>query len=116
MIILILNSCLMFKENGIEVKVINDSSEPIVDVEFTTSEKVKVIKIDQIKPNEIKTEFLSMQKNKSDGNYILTFTRTNGKRELIKGGYYTNGGSLDNWVDFVVKNDTTIVKFDGPIY
>jgi hypothetical protein len=37
----------MFKENGIEVKVINDSSDPKIDVKFTTSEKVKVIKIDQ---------------------------------------------------------------------
>ena len=116
MIILTLNSCFMFKENGIEMKIKNDSSEPITNVEFTTTEKLDVIKIDRIEPNESVTEFLSMRKNKTDGAYSLTFTRANGKKEISGGGYYTNGGSLDHWVDFIVENDTTIVKFDGPIY
>ncbi len=116
MIILTLNSCFMFKENGIEMKIKNDSSEPITNVEFTTTEKLETIKIDRIEPNESITEFLSMRKNKSDGAYSLTFTRANGKKEISGGGYYTNGGSLDHWVDFIVEKDTTIVKFDGPIY
>jgi len=106
----------MFKENGIEMKIKNDSSEPITNVEFTTTEKIEIIKIDKIEPNESVTEFLSMRKNKSDGAYSLTFTRANGKKEISGGGYYTNGGSLDHWVDFKVENDTTIVKFDAPIY
>lgn len=98
------------------MKIKNDSSEPITNVEFTTTEKLEVIKIDRIEPNESVTEFLSMRKNKTDGAYSLTFTRENGKKEINRGGYYTNGGSLDHWVDFIVENDTTIVKFDGPIY
>ena len=106
----------MFKENGIEMKIKNDSSEPITNVEFTTTEKLEVINIDRIEPNESVTEFLSMRKNKSDGGYSLTFTRANGKKEISGGGYYTNGGSLDHWVDFIVENDTTVVKFDGPKY
>jgi len=116
LIILTLNSCFMFKENGIEMKIKNDSSETITNVEFTTTEKLNVIKIDQIEPNESVTEFLSMRKNKTDGGYSLTFTRANGKKENNKSGYYTNGGSLDHWIDFTVKNDTIIVKFDGPKY
>ncbi len=116
MIILTLNSCFMFKENGIEMKIQNDSSEPITNVKFTTTEKLDVIRIDRIEPNKSVTEFLSMRKNKTDGDYSLTFTRADGKKEKSGGGYYTNGGSLDHWVDFTVKNDTTIVKFDGPIY
>ena len=116
MTILTLNSCFMFKENGIEMKIKNDSSEPITNVEFTTTEKLEVINIDRIEPNESVTEFLSMRKNKSDGGYSLTFTRANGKKEISGGGYYTNGGSLDHWVDFIVENDTTVVKFDGPKY
>ncbi|WP_238320922.1 hypothetical protein, partial [Neotamlana nanhaiensis] len=116
MIILTFNSCFMFEENGIEMKVKNDSSEPITNVEFTTTEKLDVIKIDRIEPNESVTEFLSMRKNETDGAYSLTFTRADGRKEISGGGYYTNGGSLDHWVDFTVKNDTTIVKFDGPIY
>jgi hypothetical protein len=106
----------MFKENGIEMKIKNNSSEPITNVEFTTTEKLDVIKIDRIESNESVTEFLSMRKNKTDGAYSLTFTRTNGKNEISVGGYYTNGGSLDHWVDFKVENDTTILKFDAPIF
>ncbi len=106
----------MFKENGIEMKIKNDSSEPITNVEFTTTEKLELIKIDKIEPNESVTKFLSMEKNNSDGAYSLTFTRENGKNEISGGGYYTNGGSLDHWIDFIVKKDTTIVKFDAPIY
>jgi hypothetical protein len=116
MIILILNSCFMFKEDGIEMKIKNDSSEPITNVEFTTSEKLEIIKIDRIEPNKSVTEFLSMRKNKTDGAYSMTFTRANRKKEISGGGYYTNGGSLDHWVAFIVKKDTTIVKFDAPIY
>lgn len=98
------------------MKIKNDSSEPITNVEFTTTEKVNMIKIDRIEPNESVTEFLLMRKNKSDGAYSLTFTRASGKKEVSGGGYYTNGGSLEHWVEFIVENDTTIVKFDAPIY
>ncbi len=98
------------------MKIKNDSNQPITNVEFTTTEKLEVIKIDRIEPNKSVTEFLSMRKNKTDGAYSLTFTRANGKKAISGGGYYTNGGSLDHWVDFIVKNDTTIVKFDAPIY
>lgn len=115
-IILTLNSCSMFKENGIEMKIKNNSSEPITNVEFTTTEKIEIIKINKIEPNESVTEFLSMRKNKTDGAYSLTFTRANGKKETSSGGYYTNGVSLDHWIDLIVENDTTIVKFDGPGY
>jgi hypothetical protein len=115
-LILSLNSCFFYKKDGIEMKIKNDSSEPITNVEFTTTEKLEVIKIDRIEPNKSITEFLSMRKNKSDGAYSLTFTRASGKKEISGGGYYTNGGSLDHWVDFIVENDTIIVKFDAPIY
>ena len=115
-LIITLNSCFFYKKDGIEMKIKNDSSEPITNVEFTTTEKLDVIKIDRIEPNESVTEFLSMRKNKSDGAYSLTFTRASGKNEISGGGYYTNGGSLDHWVDFIIENDTTIVKFDAPIY
>ena len=106
----------MFNKNGIEMEIKNNSNQPITDVEFTTSERLEIIKIDRIEPNESVTEFLSMDQNKSDGFYWLSFTRPNGEKEISGGGYYTNGGSLDHWVDFIVENDTTIVKFDGPIY
>ena len=115
-LILSLNSCFFYKKDGIEMKIKNNSSEPITNVEFTTTEKLEVIKIDRIEPDKSVTEFLSMRKNKSDGAYTLTFTRASGKKEISGGGYYTNGSSLDHWVDFIVENDTIIVKFDAPIY
>lgn len=116
MLIFSLNSCLESKENGIEMKIKNDSSEPITNVEFTTTEKLNVIKIDRIEPNERVTEFLSMRKNKTDGAYSLTFTRANGKKEISGGGYYTNGGSLDKWVKFEIKSDTIFAEFSGTGY
>tara|TARA_R110002051_G_scaffold319870_2_gene404422 strand:- start:794 stop:1174 length:381 start_codon:yes stop_codon:yes gene_type:complete len=109
-IILTFCACTFYKKDGIEMKIKNDSSEPITNVEFTTTEKLEVIKIDRIEPNESVTEFLSMRKNKTDGAYSLTFTLANGKKEISGGGYYTNGSSLDHWVDFIVENDTTIMK------
>ena len=116
MIILTLNSCIMFKENGIEMEIKNNSNEPITNVEFTTSEKLEVIKIDRIEPNESVNEFLSMRDNQFDGTYSLIFNRANGKKEISVGGYYTNGSSLNKWVKFEVKNDTTIVEFSGNGY
>jgi RNA polymerase sigma-70 factor (ECF subfamily) len=38
------------------------------------------------------------------------------KKEKSGGGYYTNGGSLDRWVKFEIKSDTTFVKFSGTGY
>ncbi len=112
--ILTLNSCFMFKNNGIEMTIKNHSNKPITNIEFTTTEKLSVIKVDRIEPNESITEFLSMRKNKTDGAYSLVFTRANGEKETADVGYYTNGFSLEIGVDFTIKNDTTIVNFDLP--
>ena len=108
-----MSSCFLLKENGIEMKIHNNSDESISNVEFTTTEKLESIKIREIGPNSSVWAFLPMKKNKSDGAYSLTFTRSNGKKETSGGGYYTNGGSLDDWVDFKVENDTILVKFSG---
>ncbi|WBL26763.1 hypothetical protein [Zunongwangia sp. HGR-M22] len=115
-LIISLNSCFFYKKDGIEVNIKNNSSETISKIEFTTSEKVKFLNFDSIEPNKSVREFLPMSKNESDGAYLLTFERADGKNETCGGGYYTNGSSLDHWVDFFVENDTTIVKFDAPIY
>ena len=116
LIILTLNSCSMFEENGIELVIENNSKKPITEVEFTTSERLEVIKIDRIESNESVTEFLSMAENKSDGFYWLTFTRFDGKKEISGGGYYTNGAPIDKWVKYEIKSDTTFSKFSGTKY
>ena len=103
----------MFNENGIEIEIKNNSSQTITDVEFTTSERLEIIKIDRIEPNESVTEFLSMEQNKSDGFYWLSFTRPNGEKDISGGGYYTNGDALNKWVKFEIITDTTYSTFSS---
>ena len=40
MLCLTLSSCFMFKDDGIEVKIKNNTNEPITNVEFTTTERI----------------------------------------------------------------------------
>ena len=115
MIILTLSSC-SFKDTGIDLEIKNNSNDTITDVEFTTSERLEIIKIDRIEPNESVKEFLSMEKNQSDGFYWLSFKRSDGKPEITGGGYYTNGGPIDKWVKFEIESDTTYYKFSGTGY
>lgn len=102
------NSCYLFRENGIELEIKNNSDKAISDIKFTTSENLSSIHFKTINPDENVSDFLNMNENKSDGGYILEFTRINGKRETSGVGYYTNGGSLDSRVIFKIENDTVI--------
>jgi len=113
LLVLILNSCFIDSENGIKVEIINNSNEPITNLEFTTSENLEVIRFDKIEPNETVNEFLSMEKNQIDGSYSLTFNRVNGQTEFSISGYYTNGAALDKKVKYIVEGDTTLVEFIG---
>ena len=109
--LLSLNSCFLLKENGINIEIKNKSNFPIENVKFYTSEKLTDIKFDKIEPNQTVENFLSMKDNKIDGSYILEFNRIGGVKEYSGGGYYTNGGSLDELVQFEIQKDTTLVKF-----
>ncbi len=80
-----------------------------------TSENLAELKFDIIKPNGNVSDFLTMKDNKSDGDYVLEFTR-NGKMETKGYGYYTNGGALDRWVKFEIDNDTITQKFSEMTY
>ncbi|MFI5450792.1 hypothetical protein ACHMWN_01420 [Pedobacter sp. UC225_61] len=51
-----------------------------------------------------------MTKNKIDGEYRLTYKK-NGKYHFAKGGYYTNGRSLNYSMNIVIKSDTVFIKF-----
>jgi hypothetical protein len=116
-IILTLSSChFIGKGSGIEFTIENKSDFPIENVRFTTSENLAELKFDRIEPNENVSDFLTMKENQSDGSYVLEFTRMNGKKETQGYGYYTNGGALDKWVEFEVKNDTITTKFSGMKY
>ncbi len=115
-LILTLNSChLIGKGNGIEISIENKSNFPIEKVRFSTSENLSELKFDKIEPNENISNFLTMKDNKSDGSYILEFT-LNGKKETQNYGYYTNGGALEKWVEFKIKNDTVTCKFSEMKY
>ena len=115
-LILTLNSChLIGKGNGIVFTIENKSDFPIENIRFTTSENLAELKFDSIEPNGNVSDFLTMKDNKSDGSYVLEFTR-NGKKITQGYGYYTNGGALDKWVEFEIENDTVTRKFSGMKY
>lgn len=109
-IALTLTSCYLFRENGIEVEITNNSGSPISDVKFTTSEYLNSLNYAAVSPDETVSGFLNMSENKTDGSYVLEFTRENGKREMLGNGYYTNGGSLDSRVIFKIEKDTVIAS------
>ena len=113
-LVLTFYSCqLIEKGNDIEVAIENASDAPIENVRFSTSENLAEITFDKIEPNESVSDILSMKDHKSDGSYTLEFTRSNGKRESKKFGYYSNGGALDKWITLKVQNDTITPSFSG---
>lgn len=115
--ILTLSSCnLIGKGSGIKFKIKNNSESTITNVEFYTSEKLVIAKFDKVEANENISGFLSMKNNKSDGEYILEFTRENKINEKSSGGYYTNGSPSDKWIEFEVKSNKTFVKLSGRKY
>lgn len=116
-LILTLNSChVIEKGNRIKFTIENKSDFPIENIKFTTSENLAELNFDKIEPNENVSKFLTMKDNKSDGNYVLEFTRVNGEKESQGYGYYSNGAALDNWVKFEIKNDTITQIFSGMKY
>ncbi|HMW39473.1 MAG: hypothetical protein K1X68_13040 [Saprospiraceae bacterium] len=114
--LIIFISCFYISSNGIKVQIKNDSSFPITNVKFYTSEAKSYLTFSSVKVKENVSGFLSMSKNKIDGSYVLEFTRFNGKKELFSNGYYTNGGSLDDEVQITVKNDSAIMNFKSIEY
>jgi len=110
-IILILSSCNSNNGNGIKIEIRNNSDQQITKVKFYTSEKLAIAEIDKIESNESVSSFLTMKNNRSDGGYILEFTRADGKKEIIGCGYYTNGAPLNNIAKFEIKKDTTLSSF-----
>lgn len=105
-------ACGLFRENGIKFELYNNTHMPVTNVRFTTSEKLETVGNDRVEPNEYASGFLSMKNNRTDGAYVLEFTRSDGKEEKRSAGYYTNGGSLNKLVRFEIKPDTVIVKFE----
>lgn len=108
---LALNSCNSSEDNGIDVTITNFSSEPLANLEFTTTELLDSVRIDKVQVDKRVTGFLSMQRNKTDGAYSLTFTRADGKIENSISGYYSNGGPLNKRVEYKVENGTVLVEF-----
>lgn len=115
-LLLALNSCSLLKENGINFEIKNNSDLAIENVKFYTSEKLDILEFKKIESNYIAKRFLSMTNNKIDGSYILEYNRIGGQTEVYSRGYYTNGGSLDELVQFEIKNDTILVKFTSDRY
>lgn len=111
-LILTLNSChFIGKGNGIKFKITNNSKAPINNVKFTTSEYITALEFDKIGVGKTVSGFLSMKNNKTDGSYVLEYTRVNGEKATKNYGYYTNGGALESWVALKIDNDTITYNF-----
>jgi len=101
----------LLQEKGIPFKIQNTSNATITDVRFSTSEKLASTEFDSIASNQNEQGFLNMKENKTDGAYTLVYFRENGTKVETSAGYYTSGVSMDNYIRFEIKNDTTLVKF-----
>lgn len=113
LLLLSITSCFYDFNNGIKVGVTNNSGETIRNIAFTTSEEVAGVAIDSILPNTTANTYLSMRKNKTDGAYMLHFTRNDKSKETVIAGYYSNGNALNYRVDYIVERDTVVVDFDA---
>lgn len=51
-----------------------------------------------------------MDKNQSEGHYILQFINAKGKVERRDEGDYTNGGATNSFVEFEIRPDTTLFR------
>lgn len=114
LLILTLNSChYIGNGNGVDFEIKNNSDETITDIKIYTSEKIEIVSIEKIEHNKSVSNYLPMKENKSDGNYQIEFKLKNGSTKKSNGGYYTNGGALDSWIEFDIRNDTIKYKSSG---
>jgi len=113
---LTLNACKPDQGKGIAVSVDNNSQQTIYNLIITTSEHLSSLNYPLIKNGQEIDAFLDMEKNRLDGHYEISFNRKNGKKELIKRGYYTNGGPLETQLDIDIQSDTTIISLTGTPY
>ncbi|MGB3590648.1 MAG: hypothetical protein WBA16_03095 [Nonlabens sp.] len=112
----LLHSCTFYKHNGIQVQFINESGAMLTDLRFTTSEGLDSIAIPMLSTGSKSQEYLSLSGHKQDGCYKVSFKQDGASQEFPCVGYYSNGSSLDYWVDIVVRKDSTSISFDAPIH
>ena len=111
-----LNACRNDQGKGLAVSVDNNSEQTIYNLKITTSEHLSSLNYPVLKADQETDAFLDMEKNRIDGHYEISFTRKNGKIELINSGYYTNGGPLENQLDIEIQSDTTIVSLTRTLF
>lgn len=109
--VLMIISCKLHTEKGIEVSVKNSSSSTIHDIKIGTSEKLSTINNLILNPGNEKNSFLIMMENKTDGSYIILYTLSNGKQQNIDAGYYTNGAPMERSMYIDIQSDTALVTF-----
>ena len=66
-----LSSCYLFKENGIDYKIINNSNHSISNIVLKTSENTDSLVIELLKPEESKSGFLKMVNANKDGGLCI---------------------------------------------
>lgn len=116
MYLLLVTSCKGRTEKGVEVRIENNSSSIVHDLEISTSERYVKLKKRSLHPAEVVEAFLPMEKNKRDGDYLVGLTRHGAKKEIHMAGYYTNGSPFERTMKVDIQNDTVLITFDGRRY
>ncbi len=111
--ILVLSSCISIPDknkNMTEFIIENKSSSPIKKIICTTSYAEKYPKefqvFDQINSGESISGFIPESVHKFNGEYILKFTRINGKSERIRFGYYDGNIFYYSHIKFEIHDDS----------
>ena len=107
----LLFSCVLFPENGIDIKIINNSKEDISNIVVKTSENTDSLVIKLLGPKESITGFLKMANAKTDGSYVLMYNKADGETIETVGGYYSNGISFLDSMRIEIQQDTTLIYF-----
>ncbi|RRQ48192.1 hypothetical protein DZC72_10735 [Maribacter algicola] len=108
----LLFSCVLFLENGIDVKIINNSKEDISNIVVKTSENTDSLIFELLRPKESITGFLIIENAKTDGSYVLIYNKADGETIETVGGYYSNGISFLDLMRIDIQQDTTLIYFE----
>ncbi|TLF44098.1 hypothetical protein [Maribacter aurantiacus] len=111
LITLLLYSCILFRENGIDVNITNTTEQSITNIVVKTSENTNSLVIERLGPKESISGFLKMTHAKTDGSYVVLYNKASGQTIETVGGYYSNGISFLELMRIEIQQDTALIHF-----
>lgn len=111
LLFILLCSCFLIRENGIDVTVTNTTEQNISNIVVKTSENTDSLVIEGLDPKESKSGILKMANAKTDGSYVVVYNRADGETIETVGGYYSNGISFLDLMRIEIQLDTALIHF-----